>query len=110
MYDPRFTVREHTDRDTGRPGTVFTPPEDLVPPTTVACEIAAVTITGRGRTTSFTIPAFTRTPDALRGVVEEHFADYLAKSEAAGAGVSLADFGFFALSRAATEPTEEARS
>lgn len=70
----------------------------------IECSIAHITIVAEGQTVELDAPAFTRKPADFTSVVIDAFDYYMASSALSGMGLSLADFAFLLLSRAAQEP------
>lgn len=73
------------------------------------CQIAQVSITINGETTTLTVPAFT-VDDAefFRAGIHTDLADYIDRSRTDGSGLSRADFAFRLLALAyAYDPREQ---
>lgn len=71
----------------------------------IKCETVTVVATDEdGDTTTVVVPAYTRTPSDLQILVDRLMEEYLSRSKHTRAEVSLGDFAFFALSKAALEP------
>ena len=72
----------------------------------VTCEVANVRITDEhGGVANFIVPAYTRDSTDLSNVVCDYLNEYIDCSD--GGPISVADFAFFLLTKAHSEPRQQ---